>query len=94
MKREMIGKLVEEFNGYSELVALNYAQIKEGKCDDGTLQWNRGSLNKIEEHLRMFAEMCGVKLYWDCREHIFGFDDWQRVLTYRTVRVDCLELKD
>lgn len=35
-------KLVKDFNDYSELVALNYAKKKEGKCDEGTLQWNRG----------------------------------------------------
>lgn len=98
MKKELITKLIEDFNSYSELVALNYAKKKEGKCDESLLQWNRGSLNKIEEYLNTVAEMCGIKLRFECREHEFGFDDWKRTLEYRTVKVDCwvqvAELKD
>ena len=94
MKRELIAKLAEDFNNYSELVALNYAKIKEGKCDESTLQWNRGSLNKIEEHLKLLADAFGVKLYFRCDKHSFGFDDWKRELEYRTVMVDYLDLAD
>ena len=81
----LITKLANDFNRYSELVALNYEQQKEGKIDEGTLQWNRGSLDKIEEHLSMIAEAAGVPLYWTFGAHDFGFDDWKRVLSYRTV---------
>lgn len=83
----LITKLVNDFNRYSELVALNYEQQKEGKIDEGTLQWNRGSLDKIEEHLSMIAEAAGVPLYWKFGAHDFGFDDWKRALSYRTVEV-------
>lgn len=34
--KKFIMKLANDFNEYSELVAMNYAQKKEGKCDEGT----------------------------------------------------------
>lgn len=86
--KDFILKLAEDFNTYSELVALNRAKLREGKCDIETLEWNRGSLNKIEEYLRALTEDNeGVSLRWECKEHTFGFDDWQRKLEYRTVEV-------
>ena len=85
---DLILRLVKDFNEYSKLVALNYEHIKEGKCDDSTLQWNRGNLKRIEEYLKELAESVdGVHLKWECKEHPFGFDDWARQLEYRTVRV-------
>lgn len=86
--KDFIMKLVKDFNEYSELVALNYSKMKEGKCDEGTLQWNRGNLNRIEDYLKQLAESTdGVNLKWECKEHTFGYDDWKRQLEYRTVRV-------
>lgn len=86
--KNFIMKLVKDFNDYSELVSLNYAQMKEGKCDEGTLQWNRGNLSRIEDYLKQLAESTdGVNLKWELKEHTFGFDDWKRQLEYRTVRV-------
>ncbi len=85
--KDLILKLVDDFNTYSELVALNYSKQKEGKCDEGTLQWNRGSLNRIEEYLEEMAKEMGVELVCECKEHTFGYDDWKRQLTYRTVRI-------
>ena len=86
--KDFIMKLVEDFNAYSELVALNRAKITEGTGDIETLEWNRGSLNKIEEYLELLAEDNeGISLRWECKEHIFGFDDWERKLEYRTVEV-------
>lgn len=86
--KNFIIKLVKDFNNYSELVALNYAKMKEGKCDDSMLQWNRGNLNRIEEYLNDLSKTVpGVNLKWECNEHTFGYDDWQRQLEYRTVRV-------
>lgn len=86
--KNFIIKLVKDFNNYSELVALNYAKMKEGKCDDSMLQWNRGNLNRIEEYLNDLSKTVpGVNLKWECKEHTFGYDDWQRQLEYRTVRV-------
>lgn len=82
---KLLCKLIGEFNSYSELVALNRAQQKEGKCGEGTLQWNRGSLNIIEDHLKMVAGELGVKLTYDYMEHDFGCDDWARKLKYITV---------
>ncbi len=84
---KILEKLVEDFNNYSELVALNYAKLKEGKCDEGALEWNRGSLNKIEEYMEEFAATLNVKLEYECKEHTFGFDDWKRKLEYRTVKI-------
>lgn len=85
---DLIMRLVKDFNTYSELVALNYSQMKEGKCDESTLQWNRGNLSRIEEYLKDLAgSMKGVNLKWECEEHTFGYDDWKRQLEYRTVRV-------
>ena len=70
-------KLMSEFNGYSELVALNYQQ----KAEEGTLQWNRGSLNRVEEMLKEFAELNGVNLVFTCGTHPFLGEE----LEYRTV---------
>ena len=84
--RELLESLIEEFNDYSELVALNYAQKRDGKCDEGTVQWNRGSLNKIEEHLEKVAELMGVRLEYKCESHVFGYGNWRRTLEYRTVK--------
>lgn len=92
MKKQMLEKLVSDFNTYSELVALNYSKKEEGECEEGMLQWNRGNLNRIEEYLKEMANLLGVKLYWECREHTFGYDDWKRILEYRTVSVDMQEL--
>ena len=85
MKKDLITRLVNDFNDYSELVALNYSKMEEGTCDESTLQWNRGHLSQIEEYLVNLAELLGIKLCWECKEHNFGYDDWQRVLEYRTV---------
>ena len=86
--KDFIIRLVGDFNVYSELVALNYAQMKEGKCDESNLQWNRGRLSQIEEYLKYLAEgKDGVSLKWEFGEHTFGYDDWKRQLEYRTVRV-------
>lgn len=86
--KKFIMKLVKDFNDYSELVALNYAQMKEGKCDEGTLQWNRGNLSRIEDYLKQLAESTdGVNLEWECKNTLFGYYDWRRQIEYRTVRV-------
>ena len=86
--KDFIMKLVKDFNTYSELVALNYSKMKEGKCDESTIQWNRGNLNRIEEYLKDLSESTpGVNLKWEYGEHTFGYDDWERQLEYRTVRV-------
>ena len=90
--KDALNKLVEDFNSYSELVALNYANGENKGKDwnwhnDGVLQWNRGSLNKTEEYLKSLAEAMGVSLCWDCSEHDFGHDDWKQKLTYKTVKI-------
>ena len=83
----IIDRLIEDVNNYSELVALNYQQRREGKFkDDTVVDWNRGNLNAMEDYLRELAETTGVKLVWECGVHTFGFDDWQRALEYVTVR--------
>lgn len=91
--KNILMRLVKDFNEYSELVALNRSKMKEGKCDDSTLQWNRGHLNRIEEYLNDAADSVGITLNWECKEHTFGYDDWKRVLTYRTVNISYEDLE-
>lgn len=57
--KNILMRLVKDFNNYSELVALNYSKMKEGKCDDSILQWNRGHLSQIEEYLKEAASSLG-----------------------------------
>lgn len=86
--KNFILKLAEDFNNYSELVALNYEQVEEGECPSYILDWNRGHLNNIYEYLQYFCEvMPGVSLKWEFGEHDFGFDGWKRKLKYKTVQV-------
>lgn len=85
--RAMLNKLVEDYNNYSELVALNYAKKKEGKCEDGILEWNRGNLNRIEEYMTELASAMGVKIEYEFGVHSFGADDWKRALEYTTVQI-------
>lgn len=86
--KNFILKLVNDYNNYSELVALNYEKMKEGKCSKSDVQWNEAQLYRIEEYLKYFeSDTKGVKLYWECGQHNFGFDDFQRQLEYRTVDV-------
>lgn len=91
--KNILMRLVKDFNEYSELVALNYSKKKEGKCDDSTLQWNRGNLSRIEDCLKELAGSLGIALYWECKEHEFGFDDWKRMLEYRTVKISFEDLE-
>lgn len=74
--------MLSRFNEYSELVALNYKHLKEGKADDSILQWNRGNLSAIEDTVRALAEQNGVALIWECGEHPF----LDFTLEYITVR--------
>lgn len=73
-------KLMGEFNGYSELVALNYYRGH----DKETLEWNRGHLNCVEEMLKEFAELNGVNLVFTCGTHPFLEEE----LEYRTVNLE------
>ena len=88
-EKAFLEDLMAQFNDYSELVALNYQQKKEGKFSEmdmeSTLQWNRGSLNKIEEHLEVYAEMIGVDLVFAYGPHPF-LD--REPLEYRTVHLE------
>lgn len=84
--KDFILKLVEDYNNYSELVALNCSKMKEGECDKNTLQWNRGHLDQIELYLLDTVKITdGVRLEWEYGEHEFGCDNWKRKLTYKTV---------
>lgn len=87
----LLNRLVKDFNEYSKLVALNYAQIKEDKTiDEGVIQWNRGNLNRIDEYLEELADLAGVKLVRECGVHSFGYDDWKRELEYVTVHIETI----
>ena len=91
--KNILMRLVNDFNNYSELVDLNWSQMKEGKCTEEILQWNRGHLDRIEEYLKDAADSVGITLNWECKEHIFGYDDWKRILTYRTVNISYEDLE-
>lgn len=97
-EKAFLEDLMAQFNDYSELVALNYRQKKEGKFSEqkkkdkftemdmeSMLQWNRGSLNKIEEHLEVYAEMIGVNLVFAYGPHPFLN---REPLEYRTVHLE------
>lgn len=88
-EKAFLEDLMAQFNDYSELVALNYQQKKEGKFSEmdmeSALQWNRGSLNKIEEHLEVYAEMMGVNLVFAYGPHPFLN---REPLEYRTVHLE------
>ena len=88
-EKAFLEDLMAQFNDYSELVAVNYQQKKEGKFSEmdmeSTLQWNRGSLNKIEEHLEVYAEMIGVNLVFAYGPHPFLN---REPLEYRTVHLE------
>ena len=88
-EKAFLEDLMAQFNDYSELVALNYQQKKEGKFSEmdmeSTLQWNRGSLNKIEEHLEVYAEMVGVNLVFAYGPHPYRD---REPLEYRTVHLE------
>lgn len=70
-------KLMGEFNGYSELIALNDYRGH----DKETLEWNQGHLHCVEEMLKEFAELNGVNLVFTCGTHPF----LETELEYRTV---------
>ena len=88
-EKAFLENLMAQFNDYSELVALNYQQKKEDKFSEmdmeSTLQWNRGSLNKIEEHLEVYAEMIGVNLVFAYGPHPFLN---REPLEYRTIHLE------
>ncbi len=91
--KSILMRLVKDFNEYSELVALNYAQKREGNFDEGILEWNRGHLSQIEDYLKELSQNLGITLTWECKEHTFGYDDWKRQLTYKTVSVSFEEME-
>ena len=84
--KKMLERMIKDFNLYSGMVALSYEWMKEGKCDEGMLQWNKGSMNRIEEYMKELAEALDVKLEYEYVADVFGYDDWKRVLEYRMVR--------
>ena len=88
-EKAFLEDLMAQFNDYSELVALNYQQKKEGKFSEmdmeSTLQWNRGSLNMVEGLLEIYAEMMGVNPVFAYGPHPF-LD--REPLEYRTVHLE------
>ena len=88
-EKAFLEDLMAQFNDYSEIVALNYRHKEEGKFSEmdmeSTLQWNRGSLNKIEEHLEAYAKLVGVNLVFAYGPHPFLN---REPLEYRTVHLE------
>lgn len=63
----ILNRLINDFNSYSELVALNHYKKHEGRITE----WNRGSLNIIREYLEDFTKSRGVGLTFTCGTHPF-----------------------
>lgn len=55
---ELLRHLVNRYNDYSQLVAINYHK----KHDEGTLQWNRGSKDVYKEEAEELAQKLGRKV--------------------------------
>lgn len=78
--RRIICSLTEDYNTYSELIALS----RVNNANVGILEWNRGNLNRVETYLKKMAQICDVKLIWGIEEPHF-FSDKFPVLIYKTV---------
>lgn len=65
--QEILNRLVEDYNSYSELVALNGYKHHEKDITE----WNRGSLNIIRNYLGDFAKSREVELIFTCEVHPF-----------------------
>ena len=88
-EKAFLEELMAQFNDYSEIVALNYRHKEEGKFSgmdmESILQWNRGSLNKIEELLKAYAKLIEVNLVFAYGPHPFLN---REPLEYRTVHLE------
>ena len=79
----LLEKMVDDFNEYSELVALSYAEDKE----DEELRY-MGKMDCIEEYLLDLANLMGVKLKYKFDVHVYGRGEkLERKLKYRTVEI-------
>ena len=76
----ILNRLIDDFNSYSELVALNYYK----KHEKGITEWNRGSLSIIRNYLGDFTKSRGIELTFTCEVH--PFLDYE--LEYVTVSVE------
>nr|DAG77267.1 MAG TPA: hypothetical protein [Caudoviricetes sp.] len=61
----ILNRLVRDYNSYSHLVAVNRYRHHE----EGTTEWNRGSLNIIRNYLGEFANSRGIELIFTCGVH-------------------------
>lgn len=84
---DLLLKTANEYNIYSQLVALCRAYKEEGKCTEEDLQWKRGYRSCCENQLKEVAAIAGATLIWECSENVVATCDQQRTLEYRTVRV-------
>lgn len=81
----LLEQMVDDFNHYSRSVALIRAENKE---DEGTLQWNRGSLDRVEDYMEGLANLMGVKLKYKFDVHVYGRGQkWEQELKYGTVEI-------
>lgn len=81
--QKLLDRLVGDYNHFSELVALNRKKMKEGQCDEGLLEWNRGTLNQIEHYLEDLVKEFGLELNYEYGSH--EFMDYE--LEYLTVKL-------
>lgn len=63
----ILNRLINDFNSYSELVALN----RYKKHEEGITEWNRGSLSIIRDYLTDFTKSRGIGLIFTCGTHPF-----------------------
>jgi hypothetical protein len=85
---QLLYKLAEDYNRRSVLVTLDRERVKDGACDDVTLQWELDLLNSTEEYLEKMAKKVNVKLIFDYREQEVYYGGRRRKLTYSTVSID------
>lgn len=63
----ILNRLINDFNSYSELVALN----RYKKHEEGITEWNRGSLSIIRDYLKDFTKSRGIGLIFTHGTHPF-----------------------
>ena len=84
----MLEKMVDDFNKYSELVALRYIRREESKYAERLLQRSIGRRECIEEYMKGLADLMGVKLKYGHGFEVYGRgEEWEQEIKYRTVEV-------
>lgn len=67
--RELLNKMVEEYNTFSQVVAF-HAYYEDG---ESAYQWETGYLKATEEYMEKLAELLGIKLRYEFSTHGCSF---------------------